>query len=282
MFRFIWRLIKRTVALCIILILLAVAGLAYAQFIEPNRLNIKEISDISYSIHEPIIIAIFADTHFGFDYTTEDFQKAIDAINSKAPDYILFAGDLIDYLDQYEGDTSEISKKLSELTAAEGKYAVFGNHDYGGGAENAYESIMNKGGFTVLKNEIITFDDNNFRIIGIDDVLIGYGDPSIADSAAPDMYNLVLCHEPDVIDEVYNSNSDFFVSGHTHGGQIRIPHYTQMFLPAYGRTYVKGEYHLDNPCNTVVYVNPGLGTTKIPARFGSVPEVTILTINPAS
>ena len=114
MFRFIWRLIKRTVALCIILILLAVAGLAYAQFIEPNRLNIKEISDISYSIHEPITVAIFADTHFGFDYTTEDFQKAIDAINSKAPDYILFAGDLIDYLDQYEGDTSEISKKLSE------------------------------------------------------------------------------------------------------------------------------------------------------------------------
>lgn len=282
MFRFIWKLIKTAITLLIIVILLAVTGIAYAQFIEPERLKVAEISDISYSIHEPITVAIFADTHFGFDYTTEDFTRTVKEINAKSPDYILFAGDLIDNLDESKIDTTEISARLAELNASKGKYAVFGNHDYGGGAENKYESIMNAGGFTVLKNEIITFEENNFRIIGIDDVLIGYGDPQIVNAAAPDMYNLVLCHEPDVIDEVYNSNSDFFVAGHTHGGQIRIPYYTEMFLPSYGRTYVKGEYQLDNPCQTVVYVNPGLGTTKIPARFGAVPEITYLTINPAN
>lgn len=281
MFKFIWRLIKTIFTLCLVAILLLVCGIGYTRFIEPNRLQVNDITDISYAMKEPVTVAIFADTHFGFDYTTEDFQKAVDAINAKSPDYILFAGDLIDYLDKYEGDTSDISAKLAELNAAKGKFAVFGNHDYGGGAENKYESIMNAGGFTVLKNEILTFEDNNFRIIGVDDVLIGYGDPEIVNEAAPDMYNLVLCHEPDVIDEVYDSNSDIFVSGHTHGGQIRIPHYTEMFLPSYGRTYVKGEYQLDNQCQTVVYVNPGLGTTKIPARLGAVPEVTFLTIEPA-
>ena len=281
MFRFIWRLIKTVILLCIIILLLAVAGIAYAHFIEPDRLKTVEVNDISYSIHEPVTVAIFADTHFGFDYTTEDFQKAVDMINQKSPDYILFAGDLIDHLDKYKDDTSAISAKLAELNAVKGKYAVFGNHDYGGGAENRYEDIMNAGGFTVLKNEIVTFNENNFRIIGIDDVLIGYGKPEIVNSAEPDMYNLVLCHEPDVIDEIYNSNSDFFIAGHTHGGQIRIPRYTEMFLPSYGRTYVKGEYPLDNPCQTVVYVNPGLGTTKLPARFGAVPEITYLTITPA-
>lgn len=281
MFKLIWKLIKTVITISIIVVLLAVTGVAYAQFIEPNRLKVAEITDISYSIHEPVTVAIFADTHFGFDYSIEDFQEVIDAINEKVPDYILFAGDLIDHLEKYEGDTSEISEKLAELKASKGKYAVFGNHDYGGGAENAYEYIMNAGGFTVLKNEIVTFDDNNFRIIGIDDVLIGYGNPSIVNTVAGDMYNLVLCHEPDVVDEVLDSNSDFFISGHTHGGQIRVPHYTEMFLPSYGRTYVKGEYQLDNQCQTVVYVNPGLGTTKIPARFGAVPEVTYLTITPA-
>lgn len=281
MFRFIWRLIKTAILLCIVIILLVAAGIAYAHFIEPDRLKIAEVSDISYSIHEPVTVAIFADTHFGFDYTTEDFQKAVDMINQKSPDYILFAGDLIDHLDKYKDSTSAISSKLAELNALKGKYAVFGNHDYGGGAENRYEDIMNAGGFTVLKNEIVTFNENNFRIIGIDDVLIGYGEPEIVNSAKPDMYNLVLCHEPDVIDEVYNSNSDFFIAGHTHGGQIRIPRYTEMFLPSYGQTYVKGEYPLDNPCQTVVYVNPGLGTTKLPARFGAVPEITYLTITPA-
>ena len=83
-----------------------------------------------------------------------------------------------------------------------------------------------------------------------------------------------------VIDEIENSNTDIFVAGHTHGGQIRIPHYTEMFLPSYGRTYVKGKYQLNNPCQTIVYVNPGLGTTKLPARLGSVPEITFITINP--
>ena len=282
MFKLIWRLIKTIISLSIIIVLLAVSGIAYARYIEPSRLKVAEISDISYSIHEPVTVAVISDTHFGFDYTTDDFQKAIDAINDKSPDFILFAGDLVDYLDKYEGDTTLISEKLSLLNANIGKYAVFGNHDYGGGAENRYEEIMNAGGFTVLKNEIVTYEDNNFRIIGIDDVLIGYGNPQIVNQAAADMYNLVLCHEPDVIDEVFDSNSDFFISGHTHGGQIRIPRYTEMFLPSYGRTYVKGEYQLENQCNTVVYVNPGLGTTKIPARFGAVPEVTFLTINPAN
>ena len=133
-----------------------------------------------------------------------------------------------------------------------------------------------------MKNEIITFADNNFRIIGIDDVLIGYGDPTVVNKADANMYNLVLCHEPDIIQEIFDSNTDYLIAGHTHGGQIRIPKYTEMFLPAYGRTYVKGEYQLDNQCKTVVYVNSGLGTTKIPARFGAVPEVTLLTINPAN
>ena len=134
--------------------------------------------------------------------------------------------------------------------------------------------------FKVLKNEIVTFPDNNFRIIGIDDVLIGYGDPSIAYKADGNMYNLVLCHEPDVIDMIYSSNTDCMISGHTHGGQIRIPHYTQQILPPYGEKYVKGKYKLDNDIGTLLYVNNGLGTTKIPARFGAVPEITYLTITP--
>jgi len=141
---------------------------------------------------------------------------------------------------------------------------------------------MAAGGFTVLKNEIITIADKNLRIIGIDDVIIGYGDPSVAYKADGNMYNLILCHEPDIIESIMDSNTDYMFSGHTHGGQIRIPYYTEMFLPSYGKTYVKGEYQLNNQCETVLYVNPGLGTTKIPARFGAAPELTYLTITPAN
>ena len=124
MFKLMWRLIKTIISISIIIVILGSIGFAYARFIEPDRLNVTEISDISYSIHEPVTVAIFADTHFGFDYTTDDFQNVIDVINKKSPDFILFAGDLIDYLDKYEGDTALISQKLSELNADTGKYAA--------------------------------------------------------------------------------------------------------------------------------------------------------------
>lgn len=280
MLRAIKRIIKTVFILVIIMVLLSICGVAYARLIEPQRLEVTNISDTSSSMNEPITVAIFADTHFGFDYNLEDFQKVIDQVNANPPDILIFAGDLIDNLNEYTGSTWEISNKLSEMNANLGKYAVFGNHDYGGGAEWEYESIMNAGGFTVLKNEIVTFKKYNFRLIGIDDLLIGYGDASVANKADANMYNLVICHEPDVMDAILDSNTDYMVAGHTHGGQISIPFYTNRYMPSYGEKYVKGEYEIGNKNNTILYVNRGLGTTKIPARFGAVPELTYLTIDP--
>lgn len=280
MLRAMKKIIKTVFILVIIFVLLSICGVAYARLIEPQRLEVTNISDTSSSMNEPITVAIFADTHFGFDYNLEDFQKVIDQVNANPPDILIFAGDLIDNLDEYTGSTWEISNKLSQMNANLGKYAVFGNHDYGGGAEWEYESIMNAGGFTVLKNEIVTFKKYNFRLIGIDDLLIGYGDASVANKADANMYNLVICHEPDVLDAILESNTDYMVAGHTHGGQISIPFYTNRYMPSYGEKYIKGEYKISNKNNTILYVNRGLGTTKIPARFGAVPELTYLTINP--
>lgn len=280
MFRAIWKLIKFIFTLCIIIVLLAAGCIGYARFIEPERLTVKEVSDISYSMKQPITVAVFGDTHFGFNYDPDDFQKVVDKVNANPPDVLIFAGDLIDNLETYNGDTAMISLKLSEMKANIGKYAVFGNHDYGGGAEFKYESIMDAGGFTVLKNEIVTFSQYNLRLIGIDDVLIGYGNPSVANKAPADMYNLVICHEPDIIDSILDSNTDYMVSAHTHGGQIQIPFVENEFMPAYGEKYIKGEYHLENQNETIVYVTSGLGTARIPARFGAVPELTYITIKP--
>lgn len=274
------KIIKRTFFILFILILLAALCVGYARFIEPNRLTVTKIEDVSYSMKKPLTVAVFADTHFGFQYDTGDFQKVVEQVNENPPDILLFAGDLIDNLNEYSGSTAAISAELGKMKAKLGKYAVFGNHDYGGGAEYEYEAIMNAGGFEVLVNETVTFQENNLRLIGIDDLLIGYGDPSVVNHAAPDMYNLVFCHEPDIVDNILDSNTDYMVAGHTHGGQIRVPFYTQKFLPSYGEKYIKGVYSLQNKNETILYVNSGLGTTKIPARLGAVPELTYLTIIP--
>jgi predicted MPP superfamily phosphohydrolase len=105
-----------------------------------------------------------------------------------------FSGDLIDHFNIYAEDVSLISEILSEVQAPLGKFAIFGNHDYGGAPENEYESIMEAGGFTVLKNEYYAIPELDLAMIGIDDVIIGYGNPSISSWGRPDYFNIVLSH----------------------------------------------------------------------------------------
>lgn len=280
-FRFITGIIKLIVCL-IIIICIAGAGLAaYAYYVAPDRLGTEDITVKTDLVQQDIDIAVIADTHFGAGFETEDFDEVIDEINSNDVDIVLFLGDLIDNYAQYTLDnqsngsesTYPISEKLSKLNASLGKYAVFGNHDYGGGAENHYEDIMNAGGFNVLRNEYETIPDTGLRLIGIDDLLLGYGDVTVSDYATSDMYDLILCHEPDIYDKLTGTDIDFMFAGHTHGGQINIPYLRDDFLPSMGIKYINGEY---SDGDSTLYVNPGLGTTKIKARLFAEPEVTYL------
>ena len=192
-----------------------IAGLlfVYARFIEPFRLQLEEVRvSSSYLSDEAdgLRILAFSDTHFGKYYTTEDFTKALAIINEAEPDLVIFLGDLIDHYDQYiqTESTEEISALLSQIEAPYGKFAVFGNHDYGGGAETAYETILGAGGFDVLVNEQMILEDLNLSMIGIDDVVIGYGDPKVTELASEERYTLALSHAPDVADQIKQNPID--------------------------------------------------------------------------
>ncbi|MEG0392399.1 MAG: metallophosphoesterase, partial [Anaerovoracaceae bacterium] len=206
----------------------------------------------------------------------EDFSKAVKLINESNPDIIVFLGDLFDEFSTYEGDDQKISAALAELKAKKGKFAVFGNHDYGGGAENEYVGVMDAGGFRVLVNQSVQFKESNVTLTGVDDYLIGYGNASVVNENPLGAYNIVACHEPDVIDKIMNSPVDLMISGHTHGGQVKLPFVEPRYLPDLGKKYIQGKFEINNLAKTTLYVNRGLGTTKAPARLFSVPEVTII------
>lgn len=276
-----FKIIKFIIKLFFLLAVILAGLLIYSRYIEPNTLVEKYENISSPYISEnadPIKIAVFSDTHFSKDYDLEDFQKIINSIEENKPDFVFFTGDLFDNLDTYDSKTDKISQALLSIKAPLGKYAIFGNHDYGGGAENEYEEILSAGGFKVLKNQYFALDSHKISIIGIDDFMIGYGDITKASWARDDYYNILLCHEPDVVDSILDYNIDLMVSGHTHGGQIHIPGFSEDFLPTYGKNYVKGLFEFNNSRLTKLYVNPGLGTTKIPLRFFSKPEITYITV----
>lgn len=270
----------------VILLLLIIAGmlLFYARYIEPNRLRVVEVTISSPHVSEAadgLRIMVFADTHFGPYYTTEDFSKVLSAVEAAQPDLLFFLGDLIDHYSRYSEDSDArwVSEVLSRMEAPYGKFAVYGNHDYGGGAETKYPKVMSDGGFQILANERAVLSDLGLSIIGIDDVIIGYGDPEAAAEAQDDTFNIVLTHAPDIADQIISYPVDLVLAGHTHGRQVDLRIFDDLVLPPYGKKYISGLYFLPGKRAPQLYVTSGLGTTKLPLRFLSVPEVTLITLS---
>lgn len=277
-----FKFIKRLFGLVLTLLICVALLYCYARYIEPFSLKTETVSIRSphlSSNSNGLKIAVFADTHFSEYYTPEDFHKVVTAVNEARPDLIVFAGDLIDHYSEYTGDISEISDQLAEMKATYGKFAVYGNHDYGGGAELVYEKIMNAGGFSVLVNDYSELPQAGVSLVGINDALISYADPAAAGLVSPDSFNIVICHEPDIADQILDYNVDLMLSAHTHGRQINLRFFDEYILPSYGKKYVKGQFSLPNERQTQLYVNRGLGMTKLPFRFLSKPELTIITVN---
>lgn len=266
---------KKLIIFCISMIALG-AGLAiYGFFIEPKRITTKhyDLGDTA-SQQAPVRLLQLSDIHLQKNYSTKQLEKIVAVANKEKPDIVVFTGDLFDNFASY-GPYEETIEALSKLEAPLGKYAVWGNHDYGGGASRVYASIMAESGFQLLENAgrmIPLADQKNLYLAGIDDSL--FGAPSIqqAMTARTDAdYSVLLSHEPDVVEPAVEYDVSLILSGHSHGGQVRIP-----FFPvttALAKKYISGFYTLGD--QTELYVNTGLGTTMIPIRIGVPPQIAV-------
>jgi uncharacterized protein len=269
--------------------LLAVAGTSaggyfYAREIEPRMLDITrhkiKNNNIPIGFNGTKIIQ-FSDTHLGFQYGVEQLDKLISKINSMEPDIIFFTGDLLDDPRHY-GNPTTIIDMLSKLEAPLGKFAVYGNHDHGGYGSDLYKKIIEDSGFRLLINssELISLlDGSNIAIAGIDDAMLGKPDISASVEKIPqNTYTILLSHAPDKADEAAKYSIDLQLSGHSHGGQIQIPFYGPWVTPPFAEKYVEGFYKIGSKEKFTLYVNRGLGTTRLPFRFLSQPELAHFTL----
>lgn len=273
---------KKILKIVAFIIIILIAFYVYARFIEPNRLNInyENLSSkfISNNVNN-IKIVQFSDTHLSEYFDIDDLNKIVEIINGQNPDIVIFTGDLIDHFNSYNGDIDEIWETLSLINAPQGKFAVYGNHDYGGGSEKAYKKIMDNSNFITLVNDNIKLEQYNINIIGLDDAIFGKRDKDkIISCIDADYYNIVISHEPDIIDMYLEYNIDLFLAGHSHGGQVNIPFLSTNILPPLATKYIRGIYEFENYRETVMYVNIGIGTSQVPLRFMAVPEITVFSL----
>lgn len=274
--------IKRSIGSLLTFIGLSGGTYYYSKEIETHLLKVTEETISSPKI-DPIFnnfkVIQFSDTHIGFHYSLNQLKELARKINALNPDLIVFTGDLVDEPNNYHWG-QELNNILLSMQATYGKYWIYGNHDHGGyGTDIVYE-VMEQSGFNLLQNShaIITKDNSHFTLAGVDDVMLGNPDLTEAlNEANPNLFTLLLAHEPDYADTAAKFPIDVQLSGHSHGGQVRFPFIGDLYTPLLAEKYVQGKYYL-NDDKFKLFVNSGIGTTRLPYRFLCKPELHVYTL----
>ncbi|UNK21278.1 metallophosphoesterase [Paenibacillus sp. N3/727] len=270
------------------MLLLAAGTYYYATQIEPTRLTVTYHAVESPALPESfqeIKIAQFSDTHLGEGYSNFQLRQLVQRLNGEEPDMVVFTGDLFDSVWRSSASIEEVPDILSEIEAPLGKYAVYGNHDRGGGGSRVYQEYMKKAGFHVLVNDtadIMLCSGETITIAGLDDYLLGRPDAGgTLSSLNENHFNMLLVHEPDVADRLLDYPLDLILSGHSHGGQVNLPVLGTLIRTSLADNYISGMYGLSgSERGTRLYVNRGIGTTRYKIRLGNPPEISIFTLIP--
>lgn len=275
------KVIKKCLKIIITAALALVLTGIYAIKIEPHILLIKEYEIGKTEADEKVKIVQISDIQISKNYTIADLKKLIEKVNQQKPDIFLFTGDLFENYAEYAPE-KEVIEELKKIEATYGKYAIWGNRDYGGGGERHYEEILEKSGIQLLENSAVTITtqkEHKIWIAGLDDYLLGSPDiSSISEEARQEMdYKILLIHEPDMADSYKEYPFDLMLAGHSHGGQVRIP-FMKGITTAMAHKYVRGFYQLDGTYPIDLYVNTGIGTSRYPIRFLVPPQIAVFNI----
>lgn len=231
-------------------------------------------------------IVQLSDFHYDEHFSVIPLRKSIEIVNTLHPDIIVLTGDFVTVplFSKHFSDGTRAAQSaepcarlLRQLRSKSGAFAVLGNHDVS--SDHVWiTEIIERQGIPVLRNSSLPLDRNGARIwmAGVDDVLEGNPDLAATLRLIPaNELVILLSHEPDFANVVSRYPIDLQLSGHSHGGQIRLPLIGAPWLPSLGRKYPRGLYRIGQ---LTLYTNIGLGTIRIPARLNCPPEITLFTL----
>lgn len=257
-------------------------GYGYVFHVEPEWLSLERI-DVPITDLPPAFnrfrIVCLSDFHYE-PFTRLDFiHRVVRHVNALEPDLVCLLGDFV--FAQAES-INALAPVLAELTANRGVFAVLGNHDIWTNAELVRTGLESQG-IPVLNNQSTALESDSGSIVlaGLDD---GWsGEPDVARAMVgipPDAPVILMLHEPDLADQIAEDDRvQLQISGHSHGGQVRLPYFGAPFLPDYARKYSHGLYRVGAMW---LYVTRGVGVIAPPGRFNCRPEITEITLVPAA
>lgn len=199
----------------------------------------------------------------------EHIERTVKIVNRLRPDMIALTGDFVSHDATY---IKPVAKVLGELAAECGVHACLGNHDHWTDPVMV-TSELTANGINVLINrgQRVETRDASFWLAGVDDHMVGKTDlPEALKGSFADEMKILLAHNPIIFRAVIRAGVDLTLSGHTHGGQVRVRDSSRRMIR---RRRVAG-LHTRKGSN--IYITRGIGTVVLPVRYQCPPEISML------
>ncbi len=244
----------------------------YAEFIEPKRITVKRYREaLVFDPKTWIRVAFLSDLHAGGGALPQYWERVAREVQALAPDLIILGGDFVADRAEPVADLEPFAK----LHASLGKMFVMGNHDYVDQPQHIRKTLMGFG-YTDMMHKSVTVaqEGHELEIHGLDDHWYGTLRPFARKSKT--IPHLLISHEPDVLMDLQEGDTDLVLSGHTHGGQVRFPLIGSVWVPAkLGRAVDRGRKRLKG---VTAIISNGLGEGKWRPRFFSPPQIVIVEV----
>ena len=263
------------------------AGIASIDgfLVEPRAYAIErvqiELPRLPEAFHGFKIVQV-SDIHFGPYMHKAGVESAVRMAKTFQPDLVVLTGDFVSHpLGENNGPRgARHAEPCADALTQFGRtpmLAVLGNHDCWNDAGIVAGSLKDRG-ITVLRNQAVAIERGRERIW-----IAGTGDAIVEDVDLPGALKpvpagectVLLAHEPDFADHAAGYDIDLQLSGHSHGGQVRLPGIGALILPELAKKYPEG---LNRIRNLQLYTNRGLGVISPPVRLNCPPEITFLTL----
>lgn len=281
---------RSTKVMFIVVIILALIAfmLVDSFFISPSRFVTRRETLESEQIPEQLDemnILFFSDLDYGTYMDSSRLNTLIETINTSGADVVIFGGDIYDTEANITDETNTIiSTAFKSIKAKYGKFAIYGDRDSNSDVvKNAVNTIYAQSDFEVIENTSFNIHKNGSQfitLVGIDNGINGNVDIDAAyTNVSSDSYVITICHTPDSATLVPTDLTDFFLAGHSHGGQAYY-FLSALYQPACAVKYLRGQ-HTINDTFTLDITN-GTGTTIQDVRFLANAEVVVYTLKSTS
>ena len=220
-------------------------------------------------------IVHLSDTHHSPFTSLDHIARAVEYANSLGPDMFALTGDYVSHEQKYIAPVAEV---LGKLRSEFGTFACLGNHDHWTDAELVTDLFRGEG-ITMLINEGLRLEarGGSFWLAGVDDHMVGKTDLKAALAGSfPDEMKLLLAHNPVIFRRAARRGIDLTLSGHTHGGQIKVRDPEKRILP---QRRLKAGLH--RRYDSQIYITRGIGTVVVPMRYQCPPEISLLELRKA-